>query len=137
MAASGAPRSVLEFLDEKDTIERKSRRTRLQDLSSSLLEQYAELLKSGQVFDDVRQQTSELRTSVLAASVVQGTDNMMQLTDEVRRATIIGDHETIAEEVMAVASTHRQFSDDGQRRLRRVASEMRSALRELEESYYS
>ena len=140
MRASGGvapPRGALEWLAESDTIAMQSRLTRLKDGSSTLLDQYSELLRGGQVEDEVRQQIGELRTSVLAAGIVQVTDNLMQLTDELRRDTVVGDHEIIRTETQAVAAAHNAFASDGEQRLARVESEMRAALRELEDSYNS
>ena len=132
------PTGALEWLSEADnSLAKQSRRARLKDLSSSLLDQYAELLRSGQVHDDVRQQVGELRTSVLAAGIVQAADNMMQLTDELQCASTIGDHQQIGREVDSVVCVHTQFAEDGSHHLQRVAREMHAALRELEESYYN
>jgi hypothetical protein len=131
------PRGALEWLAESDTIAKQSRLTRLKDGSSTLLDQYSELLRGGQVEDEVRQQIGELRTSVLAAGIVQLTDNLMQLTDELRRDTVVGDHKIIRTETQAVAAAHNAFASDGEQRLARVESEMRAALREREDSYNS
>lgn len=133
----GAANSQLEWLKATDTMEDSSRRTRLKDHSSSLLHQYAELLRCGKVAGEARQQVGELRSAVLSASMVQGADNLMQLTDELRRSAIVGDHTRIGEEVMVVASAHEQFAVSGMGRLQAVAREMQDALHELERSYYS
>ena len=136
MAASAAPRGALEWMDGSETLEAESRRTRLKDTTSSMLSQYSELLRSAQVHDAVRQTVGELNTSVLATSILQATDNLIQLTDEVRRATIVGDHQEISKEVSAVASSLDTAGAHGQARLERVAEEMQAALGELEASYY-
>ena len=129
--------SALEWLTESDTLERESSRTRLRDSASALLEQYAELLRAGEVrSSEVEQQVGEVRSTVLAAGMVQSADTLVQLDSELRRAALLADHAQIAEEVAAVTAAHAAAEEDGDRRLRVITAEMQAALRELEASYY-
>ena len=132
------PGSALEWLTENDTIERESARSRLKDNASSLLEAYAEILRTGKVdSSEVHQQVGEVRSAVLAAGMVQSADTLLQLDSELRRSTLLADHAQIANEVASVTAAHAAAAADGERRLSAVAAEMQAALRTLEESFYS
>ena len=122
---------------ESHSLQKESRLRRLKDNASSLLEQYGGLLQSCELRESaVDRQVGELTSSVLVAGMLQATDNLIQLADELRRAALIGDHAQVGEEVAAVAAAHSAAAADGERRLAAVADEMQLALRELEDAYY-
>lgn len=130
---------ALEWLTEKDSIERESARTRLRDNASSLLEAYHELLATGlqgAAAPEVHQQVDEVRSAVLAAGMVQSADTLQQLESELRRSALLADHTKIAEEVASVTAAHADAAADGERRLSVVAAEMQAALRVLEANFY-
>ena len=129
---------ALEWLSESDTIARESQKQRLLDNSSSLLESFSELLlRGGQVRGEVEQQVGEVRSSVVAAGLVQAADNLLELDGELRLSSVLTDRTTVGDEVAAVAASHNAVTTEGDRRLHRVAAEMRTALRELETHYYA
>ena len=115
----------------------EARQTRLKEGTSRLVEQYAGLLRAGQVHDDVRQQVSELHTAVLADSMLHAAGDVMDLADELRCEENVNDHEAIAAEMSSIATAHTKFADDGELRLRAVEAEMCAALHELETNYYN
>lgn len=121
---------------DQESVEKLGAETRLRDSTASLLSQYADLLHCGQIHGEVEQQVGELRSAVLAAGMVQAADSLLQLEDELRRASILADHAQIADEVASVVSVHKSTAEEGERRLGRVAGEMQAALRELERNYY-
>lgn len=127
---------ALEWLKETDNLETESLRTRLRDSTSSLLHQYAELLRAAQVHDRVHQQVGELQSSVLAEGVVLATENLMRLTDELRRADLLGNHSGVRADVAASANVHESTAATGESRLKRVTGEMQAALHEMELNYY-
>ena len=121
---------------DTESVEKLGAETRLRDGTASLLSQYADLLRCGEIHGEVEQQVGELRSAVLAAGLVQAADSLLQLEDELRRAAILADHAQTADEVASVISAHNSTAAEGERRLSRVAGEMQAALRELERSYY-
>ena len=128
---------ALERLKATDTVDKESRTTRLKDAVSSLVDQYSELLRTTRIDGEIRQQVDELRSSVLANSMVQSTSSLMQISDELECVSIVGDQVTVAEEISGLASAHAHFTASGEERLRTVAREMSAALHELEANYYS
>lgn len=133
---AAGPGGALEWLKETDNLETESLRTRLRDSTSSLLHQYAELLHTAKVHDAVHQQVGELQSSVLAAGVVLATENLMQLTDELRRADLLAGRGNVRDEVAALAAAHDRTAARGESRLNQVAQEMQAALHEMELNYY-
>ena len=130
-------RGQLEWLDEADSLEKRSRRTRVKDSLSSLLEQYAELLRCGQMKDVVTQQVNAFRTSVLATSLVQEADALVKLADSLRRESTIGDQDRIQEQGAVVIDACNQCSYKSEERLETVRQSMSKWLHELETHYYS
>lgn len=128
-----------ELWQSTHSLQKESQLRRLKDNASSLLEQYGGLLRSGQVLSSsgaVDRGAGALQSSVLAAGMLQATESLLQLSDELRRAALLGDHAAVGDEVAATAAAHEAAATDGDRRLQAVADEMQAALRELETSYY-
>ena len=119
------------------TAGQESRQHRLKTHTAALLGQYHELLRCAQVHGEVEQQVGELRTSVLIASMLESTERLLDLSDELRSAALHGDHAALKPRVDAAKAMHEAASSEGHRRLHRVADEMQEALGELEDSYYT
>ena len=62
---------------------------------------------------------------------------MLQLINELRRAALLGQHETIGKQVASLNDQFASHERDGARKLQLVQLEMQAALLELETSYYS
>jgi methyl-accepting chemotaxis protein len=120
-----------------DSAEQTSLRQRLKDSTSTLLTEYAELLRCGQVHGEIEQQIGEVRTKVLAAGMVQSADALLQLEDEVKRGLVLSENTLIAEEIATIAAAHESVASNGEHRLHQVVREMQAALRKLEENYYA
>ncbi|KAL1514875.1 hypothetical protein AB1Y20_003957 [Prymnesium parvum] len=117
-------------------IERESRQQRLKDNLIALQQRYGELLKTAQMGSAVQQEMRDFQSSVLSAGMLESIENLSTLVSDLRRTALL-QHNSTADEVMALKEQYVNHERQGDRALQQMQAEMQAALSELEEAYYS
>ena len=103
---------------QRRPIDAVAARKRLEKHTRELLDNYKQLLQAAQVGaarED--EQVGELQVAVATANLLQSAENLTQLSFELERASLLGDHAALRAEVDASIARHKQTESEALARI--------------------